>query len=155
MQGKVTPNWNVIVTYAYTNARVLVDTNTPSTAGFRMTNVPYNMGSLWNTYDINPGDRGIWSIGGGVVVRGASVDASNTINTPGYGIVNLMARYSTKWGKSKVIAQLNVDNLFDKQYYVSATYNYIGTPAPAGGYPFVGVTYGNPISAMGSLKVEF
>ena len=150
LQGKVTPNWNVIATYAYTSAKVTADTNTPSTVGNRMQNVPYNMGSFWNTYDFNLDDASRWTLGGGVVARGSSVDASNAVNTPGYVTASAMARYSTKWNNSKLSAQLNISNLFNINYFASSSYDYA-----CKGCSYAGVTYGAPRAVMATLKLEY
>ena len=140
----------MIVTYAYTDARVTVDPNIPSTVGNRMQNVPYNMGSLWNTYDFKQGDLAGWTVGGGVVARGSSLDQSNTVTTPGYVIFNAMARYVTTWKTSKVTAQLNINNLFNTEYFASSSYDYA-----CNGCSYAGVTYGIPRSAMATVKLEY
>ena len=149
VQGEIKPHWNVIVTYAYTDAKVTFDTNTPSTVGNRMQNVPLNMASLWNTYDFTNGEMAGWTLGGGIVARGSSLDASNTITTPGYAILNAMARYTTKWNKSKLTTQVNINNLFNVNYYVSSSYDYRGYGNMAG------VNYGNPLAVMATVKLEY
>jgi iron complex outermembrane receptor protein len=150
VQGEVTPDWNVILTYAYTDARVTVDGNTPSLVGNRMQNVPFNMGSLWNTYDFRQGELAGWTLGGGAVARGSSVDSSNTVNTPGYVIFNAMARYSTKWNNAKLTAQLNINNLFNTDYFASSSYDYA-----CNGCSYAGVTYGIPRSALATVRLEY
>jgi iron complex outermembrane receptor protein len=47
-------------------------------------------------------------------------DETNIVKMPGYGILNLQARYNTKFNKNKVEFFAKVDNLFDKQFYRSA-----------------------------------
>ena len=49
--GQVTNNFSLIGSYAFTDARVLVD-HGGSTAGNRMPNVPEHSGSLWVKYDL-------------------------------------------------------------------------------------------------------
>ncbi len=150
VQGEIKPNWNLIVTYAYTDARVTVDPNIPSTVGNRLQNVPYNMGSVWNTYDFKQGDLAGWTLGGGIVARGSSLDASNAVDTPGYVIFNAMARYSTKWRTSKLTAQLNINNLFNTDYFASSSYDYA-----CNGCSYAGVTYGPPRSVLATVKLEY
>ncbi len=156
LQGRITPNWNVIITYAHTDAKVTVDTNSLSTTGIastvgnRMQNVPYNMGSFWNTYDFHEGALEGWTLGGGIVARGSSVDGSNAVNTPGYVVANVMARYVTKWNASKLTAQLNINNLFNIDYFASSSYDYA-----CKGCSYAGVTYGTPRSAMATVKLEY
>ncbi|MBY0579622.1 MAG: TonB-dependent siderophore receptor [Burkholderiales bacterium] len=154
VKGEVRPNWNLIVTYAYTDARVSKSADTPGSSstflvGNRMASTPHNMGSLWSTYDFKQGDWAGWTIGGGVTARGSSVDATNRISTAGYALVNAMASYHTTWGKSKVTAQLNVKNLLDKEYINIANW------ASGSAGNLVNVLYSEPRSAMASLKLEY
>ena len=39
--------------------------------------------------------------------------------SPGYALVGLMTGYSFEVGKSKITAQLNIDNLLDKTYFTN------------------------------------
>ena len=86
------------------------------------------------------------------------VDAANRVHPlvtnytiPGYATVDLMAAYSLKVGKSKITAQLNINNLLDKYYLTNA---YLGGTSAAG-YDAGYVSFGAPRTAMGSIKVEF
>lgn len=150
LQGRITSNWNAIFTYAYTDAKITVDTNTPSTVGNRLQNVPYHSGSAWNTYDFLQGSLSGLTVGGGVVVRGSSVDQSNAVTTPGYAVINAMMRYRTMWASSKVTAQLNVNNLFNIDYFASSSYDYA-----CKGCSYAGVTYGAPRAVEATIKLDF
>ncbi|WP_456393811.1 TonB-dependent receptor [Nitratifractor sp.] len=44
-------------------------------------------------------------------------DDTNTVNVPGYGIMNLQLRYQTEFKNNPLEFYVRVDNLFDKQYY--------------------------------------
>lgn len=48
--GEILPGWNVIATYAYTDAFVSEDEELPE--GDRLQGVPENSASLWTTYEI-------------------------------------------------------------------------------------------------------
>ena len=47
-------------------------------------------------------------------------DELNMLEMPGYAVVNLLARHSTKWGGYPVEMFARVDNLFDKFYFNTA-----------------------------------
>jgi len=155
IQGEIVPGWNVIATYTNTDIIVTQSNDTYPAQGSRYPRVPRNMGSFWNTYDFQtPALQGI-KIGGGVTVRDSQLawtGGGPDINIPGYATVNLLAAYSMKVGKSKVTAQLNINNLLDKYYLTGATF--ASQPVMTGfdgGY----VGFGAPRTVMGSIKVEF
>lgn len=154
VQGEIQPNWNVIVAYSYTDARVSKSTLAAPASntfleGQRMADTPYNMASVWTTYDIKKGDLEGWTFGGGATSRGATIDATNTFPTSGYAIWNAMASYHTKWGKAKATAQLNIDNIFNREYITAASPQFSYAPN------LVGATFGAPRSVMASLRLEY
>jgi len=59
-------------------------------------------------------------------------------------LMNLMASYEFKVGKSKITAQLNVDNLLDKNYFPTSN-----------GFGRNRIDFGSPRTFLGSVKVEF
>jgi iron complex outermembrane recepter protein len=67
---------------------------------------------------------------------------NETAQAPGYVTMNLMASQLWNVGKSRVTAQLNVDNLLDKTY-IGSIYSY----GPS--------NYGAPRTFMGSIKIEY
>ncbi|MGR8930604.1 MAG: hypothetical protein ACU836_08175 [Gammaproteobacteria bacterium] len=80
---------------------------------------------------------------GGVVVGKREGDTGNTFQLPGYARLDAMAAYVQPIGKSRLTAQVNVYNLLDKEYYTGST-SWLPT-----------ANVGAPITAMGSLKLEF
>jgi len=90
-----------------------------------------------------------WTFGGGATSRGATIDATNTFPTSGYAIWNAMASYHTKWGKAKATAQLNIDNIFNREYITAASPQFSYAPN------LVGATFGAPRSVMASLRLEY
>jgi iron complex outermembrane receptor protein len=61
IQGEILPGWNVIATYANQDVRVTKSSNASGTdffgfeVGNRLEFVPRNIGSVWNTYEIQQG----------------------------------------------------------------------------------------------------
>ena len=156
MSGEVLPGWNVIGGYAFMPyAKITKDSYyddpawggsgelTPGNTGKRLYLAPKHQVSLWTTYQLQCGDLRGLKLGAGVVgVSQRQGDPSNSFILPGYATVNLMASYGWKVGSKLLTAQLNVDNLFDRNYYV-------GTNS------WVMITPGAPLSAKASLKAEF
>jgi len=103
---------------------------------------------LWSTYALQGSPAGGWKVGGGVTWRDSSLNTSNTVTSPSYAVWDAMASYEYKPGRQKLSFQLNVNNLFNRFYYTGAD-NYSA-------YGAYGVRqYGDPRSAMCSLRVEF
>ncbi len=64
--------------------------------------------------------RGL-SLGTGVFLVGdREGNNANTFQIPGYARVDLLAAYEWKLEPSRLIAQLNVENLLDEEYFLSA-----------------------------------
>jgi iron complex outermembrane receptor protein len=143
IQGEIQRGWNVIATYAHTDARITKSNN--GDEGLRKGDVPKDMASLWTTYEFSQTQLPGWKVGGGATWRSSTTDATNTIDTPGYTLVDVMTSYEFKAGRKKVTAQLNINNLFDKSYFTDAmVYGNLGY-----------MQFGAPRAATASLKVEF
>ncbi len=153
IQGEILPGWNVIATYANQDVRVTkstgdVDVNgTGIEVGNRLQFVPRNIGSVWSTYEVQQGDLKGFKIGGGVNMQDGMANANNTLNSPGYALVGLMSGYSFKVGKSKITAQLNIENLLDKSYFTNAA------PAFDGSLAFV--NFSTPRTFIGSINIQY
>lgn len=140
LKGQITDELKLVTTYAFTDARVTengVDTN--GILGKRLANIPEHQASLWGTYQFTPKFKaGL----GGVAVGKREGDAKNTYQLPGYVRMDLMATYEQPIGKSRLTTQLNVNNVLNKDYY-------------GGTDGWINVVTGNPLSVMGSLKLEY
>ncbi len=148
IQGELLPGWNLIATYANQDVRVTKsnDTEGGAVVGNRLGYAPRNIGSFWSTYEVQQGTLDGVKFGGGVTLQDGVVSNDNTLKSPGYALVNLLAGYSFEVGKSKITAQLNVDNLLDKTYFTNAT--------PSGINSIYGV-FSTPRTFLGSIKVEY
>lgn len=132
--------WNVIASYAYTDAEVTRD-NDVTILNKRLGNVPYNKATLWSTYQFQDGPMKGFGAGGGVygfTSRNASIFGPGQLEIPGYVIVNAALYYDRdlppgNWlGAKAVNVALNFRNLFDQRYVESAqnttTRLYFGEP---------------------------
>jgi iron complex outermembrane receptor protein len=114
MSGQLTDRIALIASYAYTQSEVTRD---ETYLGKRLPNVPQHSGSVWARYAM--GEH--WTFGGGVFVQGGRAgDQSNTFALPGYARVDAMAAYRFPLGAVKGQLQLNVNNLFDREYFTGS-----------------------------------
>ena len=128
-------------------------------AGGRVPLVPRNQANLFTTYEFQS-DSSLkgWKIGAGYHYFGSTVVA-DTANyapyvwplIPSYGTVDLMAAYSFAYAGSKITAQLNITNLFDRTYITGVENGNTLAGGALGGYQR---WYGAPFAVMGSLRAE-
>ncbi|BBA32131.1 TonB-dependent receptor protein [Methylocaldum marinum] len=148
VSGQITDELSLIGSYAFTDARITKDND--GRQGNRMNNVPEHAGSLWLKYDIQRYEplNGL-SFGAGVFVAGQREgDDANTFVLPGYVRLDAFAAYRYRLSDANLIAQFNIRNLLDKTYYES-TDPFQSAPPRVGIYP------GAPLTAMGSIRLEF
>nr|WP_234934260.1 TonB-dependent siderophore receptor [Agrobacterium vitis] len=117
--GQLTDHWQAIVSYGYTDAKVLED---PDYAGKQLPNVARHTGSLSVAYDVGDigGDGNSLKVGGGIraVGKRAGIN-SNSYFLPGYAVVDLFAAYTFNFERPLTL-QVNLKNIFDKTYYTSS-----------------------------------
>ena len=151
IKGEILPGWNVIATYANQDVRVTKSNGDTLGQGIEVGNrlefVPRNIGSFWSTYEFQQGALDGFKIGGGVKLQDGVVSLDNKTNSSGYALVGLLAGYSFDVGKSKITAQLNIDNLLDKTYFTNAN------AIPDSG--FGTVAFSTPRTFLGSIKVDY
>ena len=139
LTGAILPGWNVIASYAYTDAKVTED-NT-DIVGNRLIGVPKHSASLWTTYEIQSGSlRGLGFGLGLNFVGEREGDLDNSFRADSYFLTNAAIFYR----RDRWQVRLNVDNLFDIDY-ISAVSN----SRVRGIYP------GNPLTVRASVSVEF
>ncbi|SFL35958.1 TonB-dependent siderophore receptor [Pseudomonas sp. NFACC46-3] len=118
--GRLSERWDLIGTYAYTHTEILDD---PKNEGHRLVDAPKHTASLYLTHHLNvPAEFGAWHAGGGaryVGERAANNDNSFWLSS--YTVADAFLRWESPVLGHKTSLQLNVDNLFDKQYYPSST----------------------------------
>lgn len=117
LSGELRPGTQATFSYAYLDAVVTesttVDAGQP-VQGKRATITPRNSLSVWLTQRL--GDA--WTVGGGLnYVGDRFANPGNTVTLPAYTVVDAMAQY--RIGRATTV-QLNLRNLFDRRYIVSA-----------------------------------
>ena len=140
ISGEIAPNWNLIASYAYTNARVTEDNSIP--VGNRLPGSPYNSFGIWTTYQIPDGDLQGLGFGLGVnYVGNRAGDRQNTYEVGDYFLTNAAIFYKRdQWRFG-----LNFNNLFNTNYISGVG----GTSRNFGNSP------GAPFSVVGSIGIQF
>ncbi|WNZ26124.1 TonB-dependent receptor [Leptolyngbya sp. NK1-12] len=136
--GEILPGWNVIASYAYTDAEITRD-NSPL-EGNRLFGVPENAASLWSTYEIQSGDLQGLGFGLGLFFIGERQgDAENSFQVPSY----VRTDASLFYRRDNWRAAINVKNLFDVDYIESVP-NFRTAINP-----------GSPLTVLATVSVEF
>ncbi|WP_311970546.1 TonB-dependent receptor [Pseudomonas baltica] len=139
--GTVAEHWELMAAYSFTDAWVTRD---PQLQGKPLQNVPRQSGSLYASRDMGSlMGLGDVHIGGGPRYVGERAgDAANSFRLPAYTVTDAFARLDTHVGGHKMQLQLNVNNLFNREYYPSSVSQYM-------------VSVGDPRQVVLSSSVEF
>ncbi|KUM42008.1 ligand-gated channel [Pseudomonas sp. EpS/L25] len=134
LTGRLAERWDVVATYAYDHTEVLDD---PANEGNRLPQAPKHSGSLYLTHHLLvPSNLGGWHVGGGARYVGERAgDPANSFYMSSYTVADAFLRWDLPVTGYQTRLQLNVDNLFDKQYYPSSANSplqvYVGEPRTA------------------------
>lgn len=139
--GEILPGWNIIASYAYTDAEVTDSGDDPFfPEGLRISNVAPNTASLWTTYEIQAGTLQGLGFGIGVFyVDNRPGDFDNTYELPSFIRTDAAVYYR----RDNWRVALNIKNLLDERYFAGADFGRV-TVRP-----------GEPFSIIGSVAVEF
>lgn len=142
--------WNVIASYAYTDAEVTQD-NDLSLLNKRLPNVPYNKATLWSTYFFQEGAMKGLGLGGGIFAfsdRNASLFGEPN-EIPGYVRADAALYYNrdlqpNNWLRAKTLqVAINMRNLLDQRYVA----------ASQGGSQFF--LFGEPRTVLATVGLRF
>ena len=123
LAGYVLPNLQVNVSYSYIDAVIIEDAN-EELNGMRKENTPANSATLWTRYNF-PGNTALRDLGVGLGVQysGSKVPwFTRTFEVPAYTIMDMAIYYTPS--KANIQLALNVNNVFDKTYWIGAQ-NYL------------------------------
>jgi iron complex outermembrane recepter protein len=116
--GELTRTLRVLGGAAYTEG-VLTKTQNGQYDGNTAVGAPRwqgNIGTDWDT----PWVSGL-SLNARVQATSSQyLDSANTMEIPGWAVLDVGARYTTKLEGRKIVYRLNIDNLFDRWYYSGA-----------------------------------
>jgi iron complex outermembrane recepter protein len=137
LAGKILPGWNIIATYAYTNAFVSADNLFP--VGNRLADVPEHQASLWTTYELQRGSaKGLGAGLGLYYVGNRFGDLNNSYQLPSY----IRADAALFYKRDNWRLQVNFRNLFNQNYFVSNFSDRFVTPSA-------------PFNVSGSFAIQF
>ncbi len=134
--GEILPDWNVIATYAYTDAFVSEDNTIP--VDDRLAGIPEHTASLWTTYEIQSGSLQGLGFGLGLVyVDEREAGLPNIgVTIPSYFRTDARLSYR----RDNWQAAVNIKNLFNVEYY--NTQGFFITPQA-------------PLTVLANFSVEF
>ena len=113
LERNLTNRWQISAGYAYQEAEI-TRTTSAAPAGREVPLVPRHQFSLWNRYDVTEQ----LGLGLGILARSKSfASISNAVTLPGYARVDAAIFYQLTDG---IEAQLNVENLFGRDYFPTA-----------------------------------
>lgn len=136
--GQILPGWNLIASYAYTDARVTKDDNLQP--GNLLDGVPFNSASLWSTYEIQTGDFQGLGFGLGLFYVGERQgDLNNSFQLPSY----VRTDASIFYRRNNWRAGININNLFNVDYIEDS------------GQCRNRINPGEPFTVRGTVSVEF
>lgn len=136
ISGRITPVWSATGGYAYQDGKITSAQPENGEVGSILAQLPKQTFSLWNRYDFAPQ----WGVGLGAISRSNMFTSTdNTVNLPGY--TRFDGALYAKLNKG-LRFQLNVENLLNKYYFLSANNNNNITP-------------GSPISVRASITGNF
>ena len=136
--GEILPGWKVIASYAYTDAQITEDNRYE--VGNQLINVPENSASLWTTYELQRGDLSGLGFGIGLrYVGDREGDLENSFELPSYFRTDATVFYR----RDNFRAALNINNLFDIEYFEAAQNGRAG------------ISPGAPFTVIGTVGWEF
>jgi catecholate siderophore receptor len=128
LTGYVTDQWQISASWGHQIARI-VEAGTSTNEGNELPFVPNNIYALWNRYQFTP----MFGAGLGIIHQDSSfADANNAVELPSFTRVDAAFFFdiNENWQ-----AQVNVENIFDEEYYPSAhNNNNISPGAPRSAY---------------------
>ncbi|KIY41895.1 ligand-gated channel [Pseudomonas sp. 10-1B] len=143
LQGAITPRWQVGAGYTYTEVKYRTDSNPANIGRSFDTDLPRHLVKLTTSYQM-PGELERWRVGGTVYGQNTvyNKDANYKIEQKAYALLDLMVGFKPT---EHIDARLNLNNVFDKKYYVSITDD-----------PWLAENiYGDPRNLMLSVKYSF
>lgn len=129
--GNISDVWSITGGYAYSDARFTANTTATLRDGARVGQMPRHTFTLWNRYDFTP----MWGAGIGLIHRtdrlasneliATTADPMPNVELPGYTRVDaaVFFKLNEMWQ-----AQINVENLFNEDYFANAHSNTNITP---------------------------
>jgi catecholate siderophore receptor len=128
--GRLTKNWSIAGGYAYQDGEIKATQSATIVAGARLAQLPRHTLSLWNRYDLN---RQLGAGIGAIYRDEIFTSTDNTVKLPSFVRFDAALFYRFN---DRLRAQLNVENILDRDYYASAHSNTNITPGSPRAFRF-------------------
>ena len=120
--GQLTERWSMVAAYAWQDGEVTRTQSASVPAGAKLANLPEHSLGLWNRYDFT--DQ--FGAGIGVIYQSERFAAAdNKVELPAFWRVDAAAYYDVT---DRLRVQVNVENLFDEEYFSNAHNNFNISP---------------------------
>lgn len=125
VNGEVATDWNVSANYSYDKTEITQDDVNPGNVGNRLVNAPTQMGGLYLSHTLRWVPlQGDVRVGGGARYVGSRAgDPENSFTMPSYTVADAFIAWDTPLLGKHTQLKLNVNNLFNKEYYSSSAGN--------------------------------
>jgi len=148
ISGQLTHTLRVIGGFSSLHALTTRDFNTPSLQGLPFPSIPHNIGSLWGVWDPQTTRLHGFRLGAGIQSRSGeqayeSPDGITYLadRVPSFVIVNLMTGYEHPVGRTRIGAQININNLLDRTYFTTVNPSQAMPGAPFSIIPALQITF--------------
>jgi len=125
VNGEVATDWNVSANYSYDKTEITQDDVNAGNVGNRLVNAPTQMGGLYLSHTLRWVPlQGDVRVGGGARYVGSRAgDPENSFTMPSYTVADAFIAWDTPLFGKHTQLKLNVNNLFNKEYYSSSAGN--------------------------------
>lgn len=119
LAGYIMPNWQINASYSFIDAKIMADAN-ETLVGQRKENVAKHSGNIWTRYNFGANSKlKDLGIGAGMNAQGSRIPwFSRAFEVPAFTTFDAAIYYNPS--KSNVQMALNMNNLFDKTYWIGA-----------------------------------
>lgn len=119
LAGYILPNWQINASYSFIDAKIMADAN-ETLVGQRKENVAKHSGNIWTRYNFGANSKlKDLGIGAGMNAQGSRIPwFSRAFEVPAFTTFDAAIYYTPS--KSNVQMALNMNNIFDKTYWIGA-----------------------------------
>lgn len=119
LAGYILPNWQINASFSFIDAKIMADAN-ETLVGQRKENVAKHSGNIWTRYNFGANSKlKDLGIGAGMNAQGSRIPwFSRAFEVPAFTTFDAAIYYTPS--KSNVQMALNMNNIFDKTYWIGA-----------------------------------
>ena len=119
LAGYILPNWQINASYSFIDAKIMADAN-ETLVGQRKENVAKHSGNIWTRYNFGANSKlKDLGIGAGMNAQGSRIPwFSRAFEVPAFTTFDAAVYYTPS--KSNVQMALNMNNIFEKTYWIGA-----------------------------------